>query len=59
MVDCTVTGADAGTLDAPKFSLKYLSKEHILPEIAVLVAPEGDLEGYLPIFLGDNLGPHI
>ena len=31
MVTCTVTGADAGILDAPKFSLKYLSEEHILP----------------------------
>ena len=50
MVDFTVTGADAGTLDAPKFSLKSLSEEHILPEISVLVAPGGYFEGCLPIF---------
>ena len=37
-----MTGADAGTLDAPNFSLKYLFKEHILSKIAVLVAP-GDI----------------
>ena len=35
MVDCTVTGSDAGTSDAPKFSLKSLFEEHIFPEIAV------------------------
>ena len=59
MVGFTVTEADDGTLNAPKFSLKSPSEEQIFPEIAVLVAPGGDLEGYLPIFLGDNSGPHI
>ena len=59
MVDCTVTGADAGTLDAPKLSLEYLFEEHIFPQIAVLVAPGGYPEGFLPIFQGDNAGPHI
>ena len=59
MVDCTVTGTDASTLDAPKFSLKYLFEEHIFPKIVVLVAPKGYSEGYLPIFQGNNAGPHI
>ena len=59
MVDCTVTGEDAGTSYAPKFSLKYLFEEHIFPKIAVLVAPGGDFEGYLLIFQGNNAGPHI
>ena len=59
MVDCNVTGADDRTLNAPKFSLKYLSEEQIFPKIVVLVAPGGDPEGYLPIFLGDKSGPHI
>ena len=59
MVDCTVKGADVGTSDAPKLSLKYLFKEHILPEISVLVAPGGYFEGYLPIFQVNNSGPHI
>ena len=31
MVDCTVTVADAGTLDAQNLFLKYLFKEYILP----------------------------
>ena len=39
MVDCTVTGADYGTSDEPKFSLKYMFEEQIFPKIAVLVAP--------------------
>ena len=59
MVYCTATGSYAGTSDAPKFSLKSLFEEHIFPKIAVLVAPGGDFEGYLPIFQGDNTGPHI
>ena len=59
MVDCTVKGADAGTLNAPKLSLKYLFEEHILPKLSVLVAPGGYFEGYLPIFQGGNAGPHI
>ena len=59
LVDCTVIGVDAGTSDAQKFSLKSLFEEHISPKIAVLVAPGGYLKGYLPIFKGDNAGPHI
>ena len=59
MVDCTVTGADSGKLDAPNLSLKSMCEEHISPEIAVLVDPGGYFEGYLTIFQGDNTGPHI
>ena len=59
MVYYTVKGADFETSDAPIFSLKYLFKKHILPKIAVLVAPGGYFEGYLPIFQGENAGPHI
>ena len=57
MADCTVTGVYDRTSDAPKFSLKYLFEGQILPEIAVLVAPGGYFEGYLPIFQVDNAGP--
>ena len=58
MVDCNVTVADAGTSDAPKFSLKYMFEENIFHEIAVLVAPGGYFNGYLPIFQGNNSGQH-
>ena len=59
IVDCTVTGSDAGTSNAPKLSLKYLFKYHIFPEISVLVDLEEYFEGYSPIFQGENVGPHI
>ena len=59
MVNCTVKGADTGTSDAPKFSLKYMFEEHTFPKISMLVASGGDFEGYLPVFQGNNKGPHI
>ena len=47
MVDCNVTGSDSGTASQPKFPLK-----------GRLVGPGGKYEGYLPVFQGDNAGPH-
>lgn len=58
MVDTTVTGADAGTSDAPKFSLKQLFESAVFPEVAKIVGPDGAYEGYIPVFQGDNAGPH-
>lgn len=44
--------------DAPKFSLKRLFEEIILPKIHELVDEGGKYEGYLPIIQGHNAGPH-
>lgn len=59
LVDCNVTGSDEGTSDAPKFALKTLFRDHIFPKVMEMVGPGGKYEGYLPIFQGDNAGPHI
>jgi len=54
LVDTTVTGADEGTSDKPKFSLKLLFKMVLFPEVMDLVGPGRHYEGYTPIFQGDN-----
>lgn len=59
LVDCNVTGSDEGTSDKPKFALLALYRDHVFPEIARLTGPGGRYEGYLPVFQGDNAGPHI
>ena len=56
MVDTCVTGSDEGTSDNPKFALKALFKDIILPRIADLVREK--YPGYIPIIQGDNAGPH-
>ena len=33
-------------------------RDHIFPKIEKLVGPGGQYEGYLPVFQGDNAGPH-
>jgi hypothetical protein len=58
LVDCCVTGASHGTPDDPKFALKYMFELHVFPEIARLVGPGGEYEGFIPIIQGDNAGPH-
>ena len=58
MVDCNVTGSDPGTASDPKFPLKDLFQYTLFPEVARLVGPGGKYEGYLPVFQGDNAGPH-
>jgi hypothetical protein len=58
MVDCNVTGSGTGTASEPKYALMDLFKSTIFPAVAQLVGPGGLYEGYLPIFQGDNAGPH-
>jgi hypothetical protein len=59
MVDCNVTGSSTGTASDPKFALKDLFQETIFPTVAELVGTGGKYEGYLPVFQGDNAGPHV
>ena len=59
MVDCCVTGSDAGTSDNPKFSLKSLFEDEIFPRVKSLVKRNGLYGGYIPVIQGDNAGPHI
>ena len=58
LVDCNVTGSSKGTEDNPKFSLKHVFKSQVFPAVEELVEEGGKYEGYLPIFRGDNAGPH-
>jgi hypothetical protein len=58
LVDCCVTGSNKGTIDDPKFPLKKLFQECIFTMVTGLVGPGGEYEGYIPIFQGDNAGPH-
>jgi hypothetical protein len=57
-VDCNVTGSDEGTATDPKFALMGLFQGTIFPRVAELVGPGGEYEGYVPVFQGDNAGPH-
>jgi hypothetical protein len=57
-VDCNVTGSDEGTASSPKFALMGLFKGTIFPMVSKLVGPGGRYEGYIPVFQGDNAGPH-
>ena len=59
LVDCNVTGSDEGTSDKPKFLLLALFRDHIFPKVARIVGPGGEYEGHMPVFQGDNAGPHI
>ncbi len=58
VVDCNVTGSDEGTATDPKFALMGLFQGTIFPRVAELVGPGGEYEGYVPVFQGDNAGPH-
>jgi hypothetical protein len=58
LIDCNVTGSDEGTSTNPKFSLLALFRDQIFPKIERLVRDGGEYEGYLPVFQGDNAGPH-
>jgi hypothetical protein len=58
LVDCCVTGSSRGTPEDPKFALKDMFEFHVFPEIARLVGPGGEYEGFIPILQGDNTGPH-
>jgi hypothetical protein len=58
LVDCCVTGSNEGMADDPKFPLKKLFNELIFPIVAGLVGSGGKYEAFVPIFQGDNAGPH-
>ena len=58
LVDCNVTGSSKGTEDNPKFPLKEVFQRAVFPAVDDLVQEGGPYEGYLPIFRGDNAGPH-
>jgi hypothetical protein len=58
LVDCNVTGSTYGTDSDPKFPLIKLFKEVIFPMMYNMVSPGEKYEGYIPIFQGDNAGPH-
>jgi hypothetical protein len=36
-----------------------LFRDHIFPKVLDSVSEGGEFEGYLPVFQGDNTGPHI
>jgi hypothetical protein len=36
-----------------------LFRDQIFPKVAQLTAPGGKYDGYLPVYQGDNAGPHI
>jgi hypothetical protein len=59
LIECNVTGSDEGTSDKPKFSLMSLFRDHVFPKVLDLVSKGGEFEDYLPVFQGDNAGPHI
>jgi hypothetical protein len=58
LIDCNFTGSDEGTSDKPKFSLLALFRDQFFSKVDNLVGPGGPYEGYLPVFQGDNAGPH-
>ncbi len=53
-----MTGSDKGTSDKPKFALKALFRDQIFPKVMSLVREGGRFEGAIPVFQGDNAGPH-
>jgi Transposase len=59
LVDCNVTGSNTGTASDPKFALKDLFEETVFPAVEELIGAGGKYEGYLPVFQGDNAGPHV
>jgi hypothetical protein len=58
LVDCAITGSDPGNLENPKFPLIDPFCEYVFPKVNELVGPGGKYEDYVPIFQGDNAGPH-
>jgi hypothetical protein len=57
-VDCAVTGSSPGTADDPKFPLIEVFRHHIFPQVSIMIGAGGKYEGYIPVFQGDNAGPH-
>ena len=58
LVDCNVTGMNAGTTTMPCFPLRSLWEHSLFPAIEAMVAPDGPCAGAQVIFQEDNAGPH-
>ncbi len=58
LIDCTVTGSNAGTPIAPNFPLRQLWEHSLIPSIKALIAPDGPCAGATVVFQEDNAGPH-
>ena len=58
LVDCTVTGTNAGTAYSPNFPLRQLWEHSLIPSIKALIAPGGPCAGATVVFQEDNAGPH-
>ena len=56
--DCNVTGTDTGTPSNPKFALKGLWEDCLLPQLDALVAVGGPCAGAIVCHQEDNAGPH-
>ncbi len=59
LVDCSVTGTNAGTAYAPNFPLRQLWEHSLIPSIKALIAPGGPCAGATVVFQEDNAGPHM
>jgi hypothetical protein len=58
LIDCNVTGTDTGTPSNPKFALKGLWEDCLLPQLDALVAVNGPCAGAIVCHQEDNAGPH-
>jgi hypothetical protein len=58
LVDCNVTGMNAGTTTTPCFPLRSLWEHSLFPAIKAMLAPDGPCAGAQVIFQEDNAGPH-
>jgi hypothetical protein len=56
--DCNVTDTDTGTPSNPKFALKGLWEDCLLPQLDALVAVDGPCAGAIVCHQEDNAGPH-
>jgi hypothetical protein len=58
LIDCNVTGMNAGTPQIPCFPLRYLWEHSLFPAIKALTAPDGPCAEAQVVFQEDNAGPH-
>jgi hypothetical protein len=58
LVDCTVTGFNAGTPIFSNFPLRQLWEHSLIPSIKALIAPDAPCAGATVVFQEDNAGPH-
>jgi hypothetical protein len=56
--DCNVTGIDTGTPSNPKFALKGLWEDGLLPQLDALVAVDGPCAGVIVCHQENSAGPH-